>query len=106
MISFALGELGIRKLKTVYDMSFAEFQIRLFAWKRCQEREWEKVRFLAWHAMTGSHQNPKRLPKSLNQFMALGIDKKQGATISEAQKERFLEATKEYLKQSKAHGRT
>jgi len=78
-------------------MSFAEFQIRLFAWKRVQEREWEKVRLLAWYTMTGSHQDPKKMPKTLNQFMQLDLDKKRTSVISEAQKNRFLEATAEYL---------
>ena len=86
-------------MKRVYDMSFAEFQIRLFAYKRVQEREWEKVRFIGWCATTGSHMNPKKLPKSLNQFMPLGIDRKQGMTITESQKQRFLEAMQDYLKQ-------
>jgi hypothetical protein len=81
-------------------MTFAEFQIRLFAWKRTEEREWEKVRILAWYAMTGSHQDPKKMPKSITQFMKLGIDKNK-PSLSEAQKERFLEVTREYLKNKK-----
>lgn len=81
-------------------MSFAEFQIRLFAYKRVQEREWEKVRFIGWCSTIGSHLNPKKLPKSLNQFLPLGLDKKQSFSVSDLQKERFLEATKEYLIQS------
>ena len=78
-------------------MSFAEFQIRLFAYKRVQEREWEKVRILAWYAMTGSHQDPKKMPKSLSQFMSLDLDKKT-SIISDAQKQRFIEAMAEYVK--------
>jgi hypothetical protein len=88
-------------MKHVYDMSFAEFQIRLFAYRRVQEREWEKIRFIGWCATTGSHMNPKKLPKSLNQFMPLSLDKKTATGISEAQKQRFLEATKEYVKNKK-----
>jgi len=79
-------------------MSFAEFQIRLFAWSRMQEREWEKVRILAWYSMVGSHMDPKKMPKTLNNFMSLGIDKKENV-ISDAQKQRFLEVTAEYVKQ-------
>jgi len=85
-------------MKRVYDMSFAEFQIRLFAWKRTQEREWEKVRLLAWYALTGSHQDPKKLPKSITNFMSLDIDKKQNV-ISDSHKKRFLEEMAEYVKQ-------
>ena len=101
MISFAIGELGIRKLKHVYDMSFAEFQIRLFAYKRVQEREWEKVRVLAWYAMTGSHQDPKKMPKTISQFMSLEIDNKNRNVIGEETKQRFLIAYKDYLEKSK-----
>jgi len=39
VISFACGELGIMRLDDVLDMSFAEFQIRLFAYKRIQLKE-------------------------------------------------------------------
>lgn len=80
-------------------MTWAEFQIRLFAWKRTEDRAWEKVRFVAWHAMTGSHLNAKKLPKTLNQFLPLSFDKKQTGTLTEAHKEAFLNAMKDYLKQ-------
>lgn len=88
-------------MKRVYDMSFAEFQIRLFAWKRTEERAWEKVRILAWYAMTGSHQDPKKMPKSITQFMKLDLDKKKSITVSDTQKNAFLEAMKDYVKQTK-----
>lgn len=87
-------------MKKVYDMSFAEFQIRLFAWKRVEERAWEKVRIMAWYALVGSHQDPKKLPKSISQFMKLSFDDKKRSQISDEMKAKFIEATKEYLKQS------
>jgi hypothetical protein len=40
------------------------------------------------------------MPKSITQFMKLGIDKNK-PSLSEAQKERFLEVTREYLKNKK-----
>lgn len=79
-------------------MSFAEFQIRLFAWKRCQEREWERTRLICWYSMIGSHMDPKKMPKSIQGFMSLDLDKKQNI-ISEAHKKAFMEAMKEYVKQ-------
>jgi len=81
-------------------MSFAEFQIRLFAWKRKEDRDWDKIRTLAWHVESASIHRKKKMP-TLQQFMPLGIDKKQNSGLSEAHKERFLEATKEYLKNKK-----
>lgn len=79
-------------------MSFAEFQIRLFAWKRMEDREWEKVRIISWYSMIGSHLNPKRLPSSIQNFMSLDIDKKQN-TITDAVKQRFIDEMAKYVKQ-------
>lgn len=81
-------------------MTFAEFQIRLFAYKRMELREWEKVRQIAWSAFIAPHQDPKKLPKSIDKFMNLnGNAIKKG--VSEEQKENFLKAYKEYLNQKK-----
>ena len=82
----------------VYDMTFAEFQIRLFAYKRMEVRDWEKARFIAWSAFVGSHQDAKKMPKTIDKFMSLGGDERKSG-VTDAQKERFLQATKEYLKQ-------
>jgi len=88
------------RIDDVYDMTFAEFQIRLFAYKRMQLREWEKVRQISWCAFIGSHQDPKKMPKSIDKFMSLdGGQTKRG--VSDAQKERFLEAYGVYLKNVK-----
>jgi len=81
-------------------MTFAEFQIRLFAYKRMELREWEKVRQIAWSAFIAPHQDPKKLPKSIEKFMSLGNNNiKKG--VSTEQKENFLKAYKEYLNQKK-----
>lgn len=88
------------RLSDVYDMTFAEFQIRLFAYKRIQLREWEKVRQIAWSATIGSHQDPKKLPKTIDKFMDLG-NKKVSKGVSNEQKANFLKVYKEYLNQSK-----
>ena len=89
------------RLDDVYDMTFAEFQIRLFAYKRMQLRDWEKVRQIAWSAFIGSHQDPKTMPKSIDKFMNLDISNERKSNVSDAQKERFLNAMSEYIKQSK-----
>jgi len=79
-------------------MSFAEFQLRLFAWSRMQDREWEKLRILAWYSLIGSHYDAKRLPKSINQFMSLNSDKK-NSIISDEVKQRFMDEMADYVKQ-------
>ncbi len=79
-------------------MTFAEFQIRLFAYKRMELREWEKVRQIAWSAFIAPHQDPKKLPKTIDRFMNLdGNNTKKEVGID--QKENFLKAYKEYLNQ-------
>ena len=80
-------------------MTFAEFQIRLFAYKRMQLKEWEKVRFGAWCSTIGSHQDPKKLPKNIEKFMPLDTKERVKRGVTEEQKQNYLEVYKEYLKQ-------
>jgi hypothetical protein len=78
-------------------MSFSEFQIRLFAYQRMQLGEWEKIRFLGWCSTIGSHQDPKKLPKSIEKFLPLGNKPK--TNINDEMKQRYLEAYSNYLKE-------
>ena len=82
-------------------MTFAEFQIRLFAYKRMELREWEKVRQIAWSAFIAPHQDPKKLPKTIDKFMNLGGSNNTNRGVGIEQKENFLKAYKEYLNQKK-----
>lgn len=88
------------RLSDVYDMTFAEFQIRLFAYKRMQLEDWKKYRLVAYNALVAPYQDYKKLPKTMDKFMDLSEGKKQ-VGISDEQKNRFLEAMKDYLKQVK-----
>jgi hypothetical protein len=88
-------------MKKVYDMSFAEFQIRLFAYKRVQEREWDRTRFVAWYAMKGSHLDPKKMPKSMTNFMRLSIDNKKHNKVSDEMKSRFMAEMAKYVENTK-----
>ena len=99
MIAFACGELGIMRLSDVYDMTFAEFQIRLFAYKRMQLEDWKKFRLVAYNALIAPYQDYKKLPKTLDKFMDLSGGERKTSGVSEEQKNRFLEAYKDYLKQ-------
>ena len=92
------------RLSDVYDMTFAEFQIRLFAYKRMQLREWEKFRLVAYNALVAPYQDYKKLPKTMDKFMDLSGGKAQKAGVSEEQKQRFLEAYKNYLNNSENGG--
>ena len=78
-------------------MTFAEFQIRLFAYERVQLREWEKTRLIGWCAWVGSHQDPKKMPKTIEKFLPLDVNK-QKKGVSDEMKQLFLEETEKYLK--------
>jgi hypothetical protein len=79
-------------------MTFAEFQIRLFAYKRMELRDWEKFRLVAYNALIAPYQDYKKLPKTMDKFMDLsGGNAKKSIGVSDEQKQRFIEATKEYL---------
>lgn len=95
MISFALGELKCPDLDFVYGMTWAEFQIRLFAYKRMDLYEWQKLREIMWTTYIAPHQDPKKMVKRKEAFLPLNKDKKQSGSISDAQKEMFI---KEYKK--------
>ena len=85
------------RLSDVYDMTFAEFQIRLFAYKRMQLEDWRKFRLVAYNALIAPYQDHKKLPKTMDKFMDLSVGHaKEG--VSENQKARFLEEYANYLK--------
>lgn len=82
-------------------MTFAEFQIRLFAYKRMELRDWEKFRLVAYNALIAPYQDYKKLPKTMDKFMDLsGSNEKKQIGVSDTQKEAFLNAYKEYLNKS------
>lgn len=99
MICFALGELKCPDLDFVYDMTWAEFQIRLFAYKRIDLYKWKMLRELMWTSYIAPHQDPKKMPKRKEIFLPLNDDKKISEGVSQDHKERFL---KEYLKWQQA----
>ena len=71
MIAFSLGELKCPDLDFVYAMTWAEFQIRLFAYKRQDLYEWQKLRELMWITYIAPHQDPKKMTKSKNKFFII-----------------------------------
>lgn len=96
-MSFSLGELNCPSLEYVYDMTWAEFRIRQFAYRRMDNYSWIKVREIAYQALVGSHADPKRLPKSKEKFMPLD-DRKQ-KELTERQLEAMRNAQAVYLKE-------
>jgi len=73
-------------LDFVYDMTWAEFQIRLFAYKRQDLYEWQKLRELMWITYIAPNQDPKKMAKRKEQFLPLDGDRKTSGGISEMQR--------------------
>lgn len=79
-------------------MSWAEFQIRAYAYNRMQEREDLRFREVAWASLIGAHVNPKKLPKTKQSFWQIGINK---SSLTEGMKVRMKQAQEQYYKDVK-----
>lgn len=75
VVAFACGELGLR-LEEFYEMPWCEFLIKSYAYNRMQEEKLRHTRLIAYSAQIGSHLDPKKLPRSIDQFMPIGNEKK------------------------------
>ena len=85
-------------------MSWAEFRIRLYAYRRQDKDSWFKLREVAWASIIGSHLDPKKLPKSKERFMPLddGVVK-----LDSRKAEAFRIAHEKYLIEvEKANGKS
>ena len=76
-------------------MTWAEFQIRAFAYWRLEERNDLRAREIAWSALIGSHYNPKKLPKTKDKFWQIGS---KNANEPNAMQEAIKNAQEKYLK--------
>lgn len=77
-------------LDAVYDMTWSEFQIRLFAYKRQDLYEWQKLRELMWTTYIAPHQDYTKMVKRKELFLPLENDQKVKIGVTDAQKEMFL----------------
>ncbi|KFN39037.1 MAG: hypothetical protein JU82_08875 [Sulfuricurvum sp. MLSB] len=80
-------------------MSWREFQLRSFGYKRKDRQDWLKVREVAYSSLVGSHLDPKKLPKTKEKFLPLGME--QQKRVSDEQKENFLKAFRKYQNERK-----
>ena len=82
----------------VYAMTWAEFQIRLFAYKRQDLYEWQKLRELMWITYIAPHQDPKKMTSNKNKFLPLGTESgSNNGRVSDEMKQRFLGEYQKYL---------
>jgi len=76
-------------------MTWAEFQIRAFAYNRTSQHKEELYREVAWSALIGTHLNPKKLPKTKDIFWKIGNKK---SVVNDGMKEAMKAAQEEYFK--------
>ena len=102
MVAFACGELGLR-LEEFYEMPWCEFLIKSYAYNRMQEEKLRHTRLIAYSAQIGSHLDPKKLPRSIDQFMQIGSEKNANKSnknvIFDDMKELFKKRMQEYKSQ-------
>ena len=102
MVAFVCGELGLR-LEEFYEMPWCEFLIKSYAYNRMQEEKLRHTRLIAYSSQIGSHLDPKKLPRSIDQFMQIGSEKNarksNKSLIFDDMKELFKKRMQEYRSQ-------
>ena len=91
-------ELNCPSLEYVNAMTWAEFQIRSYGWKRSDERESYKFRKIGFAAMWAFHGDFKRMPKSENKFWQIGNKE---ISTTDAMQEAIKKAREDYFKELK-----
>ena len=94
-MAFAVGELGLR-LEEFYDMPFCEFRIKAYAYKRMQEERLRHTRMIAYYSAVGPHLDPKKLPKTIDEFMRIGDKPNKRSRVSDEMRELFKKRMDEY----------
>ena len=79
----------------------AEFNIRLFSFNRESERQDLLFREVAYYAMIGSHLNPKKLPKTKQQFWSIGSENRINKERKEALRKAINKAVLDYKNRKK-----
>jgi hypothetical protein len=77
-------------------MTMAEFNIRLFAFKRMKRDEELLFREVGYSALIGSHLDPKKMPKTKQKYWSIGLDNRIDKEQLEHNKKVMLEAYKKY----------
>ena len=77
-------------------MTWAEFQLRLFAYNRIQKNEWLKITELSTNALIAGFIDGKEKKKRINEIRKsyLGEGKQKG--LSDSQRDAILKAQQQY----------
>lgn len=81
-------------------MTWAEFMIRLHAFKRKEKRDVMMLRELAWVTYIAPHQDRKRLKKSKEAFWPIKSNNKK-AEVTDLMRSRIKEAQGKFFKEQK-----
>ena len=95
VISLAIGELGCPSLDYVYRMTWAEFRIRLFSYKRQQLNDLYKVREVTYQIYVSNWQSKKK-PLSKSRFWNLEGNKNK---MTELMRKRIIDVKAIYNKE-------
>ena len=79
----------------------AEFNIRLFSFKRLERNKEVLFREVAWQSLVGSHADPKKIPKNRQKFWQIGEVSKIDKETKDRMKEAMLHAMSNYTKRDK-----
>lgn len=88
--------------EAVMDMTLLEFKLRREGFERANKVEWEKTRFISFHAIAGTGALKKGT--TLEQFLPLNNNPKSKGRISDSMKNAFQIAQDNYLKQVNGSG--
>lgn len=95
MVSLCLGEFNC-SYEEYCNMTWAEFQLRLFAFNRMQKREWEKIAELSTNIIIAGFIDGKEKKKRINQIQKAYLNTTPSKGMSEAMKQAILKAQQEY----------
>jgi hypothetical protein len=95
----AIGELNCPSLEYVYNMTWAEFRIRLYAYRRQEKNKAFWYRELAWASTLAPHLDHKKLPRTKEQFMPL--DGERVNSRRDLMRAKIKQAQEQYLKEQK-----
>ncbi len=77
-------------------MTWAEFQLRLFAFNRMQKREWEKIAELSTNIIIAGFIDGKEKKKRINQIRKAYLETTSSNGMTEAMRKTILKAQQEY----------
>lgn len=74
----------------------AEFNIRYFALNRIEEKKDLRTREISYSSLTGSHLDPKKLPKNKKEYWSIGADNIIEKGRIDKMKQAILKAQQDY----------